>query len=55
MERLFYRSTSLIALQAEMRQRDLLRDAELPRFTRRPERGRSLPFGLSLLRRHSSR
>ncbi len=55
MERLLYRSTSLMALQAEMRQRDLLREAELPRAVRPSDRARSLPFGLSLLRRHSSR
>ena len=55
MERLFYRATSLLALQAEMRQRELLREAELPRPTRPTEQARSLPFGLSLLRRHPFR
>jgi hypothetical protein len=34
MERLRYRATSLVDLQAEMRQRDFLREAERPRLPR---------------------
>jgi hypothetical protein len=51
MERLHYRSTTLIGLQAEMRQQELLREVERPAATPSARRERSLPFGLSLLRR----
>ncbi|MGH2445859.1 MAG: hypothetical protein ACRDGD_07455 [Candidatus Limnocylindria bacterium] len=44
MERLHYRSTSLLALQAELHQRDLMVEAERPRLARRPRAGR--PFTL---------
>jgi hypothetical protein len=41
MERLRYRSTSLVDLQAEMRQRELLVEADRPRLPRRTERRRT--------------
>ena len=50
MERLHYRSTSLVDLQAEMHERNLLQDAA--RASRAPgsqRRVRSAPFGLSRL------
>jgi hypothetical protein len=54
-ERLHYRSTSLIGLQAEMRQQDLLREVERPKLAGTRRRERTLPFGLSLLRRSPAR
>lgn len=56
MERLRYRSTSLVDLQAEMRQRELLAEVERPRTPRveRPPRRRA-PFGLPLLGRRPAR
>jgi hypothetical protein len=51
-ERLHYRSTSLIDIQAELHQQDLLRESHAGlsevRGRRRP---RVVPFGLRLLRR----
>lgn len=41
MERLRYRSTSLVDLQAEMRQRDYLAEAERSRLPRRTGRRRT--------------
>ncbi|MGZ8563602.1 MAG: hypothetical protein ACXWWU_08285 [Candidatus Limnocylindria bacterium] len=41
MERLRYRSTSLVDLQAEMRQRQLLAEADRPRLPRRTGRRRT--------------
>lgn len=53
MERTRFRSTSLVDLQVELRQLDLLREAERRSSVRRPRRRRrGLPFGLTLLRRH---
>ncbi|HJP70449.1 MAG TPA: hypothetical protein VJ975_01880 [Candidatus Limnocylindria bacterium] len=51
MERLHYRSTSLVDIQAELHQQDLLRGtaATRPIPTRRPRR--ALPFGLRVLGR----
>jgi hypothetical protein len=51
MERFHYRATSLVHLQAEMRQRELIAAAERPRVARMPERRHRsrlfdlLPFG----------
>lgn len=47
MERLRYRSTSLVDLQAEMRQRELQAEADRPRLPRRTERRRTF-FGLPI-------
>jgi hypothetical protein len=45
MERLRYRSTSLVDLQAEMRQREFLAEADRPRLPRLPRRtGRRRTF-----------
>jgi len=41
-ERLRYRSTSLVDLLAEMRQRELRSEAERPRLPRRTERRRTV-------------
>ncbi|HUF07009.1 MAG TPA: hypothetical protein VMP86_06435 [Candidatus Binatia bacterium] len=41
MERLRYRSTSLVDLQAEMRQREFLSEADRPRLPRRTSRRRT--------------
>jgi hypothetical protein len=56
MERLRYRSTSLIDIQAELRQQDLLRESR-PAAIESRERRRplGLPFGLRLLRRRTAR
>lgn len=52
MERTRFRSTSLVDLQAELHQLDLLRDAERRSSAARSvPRRRSLPFGLSVIRR----
>lgn len=52
MERLHYRSTSLIDLQAELHQQDLLREARAAgSAARRHRRPRAMPFGLRLLGR----
>ena len=53
MERLHYRSTSLLDIQAELRQSELLRDARASRPIETRRRRRSLPFGLRLLGRLS--
>ena len=51
-ERLHYRATSLIDLQAELHERSLLEDASrVARRPVRPPRRRADPLGLSLLRR----
>jgi hypothetical protein len=50
MERLRFRSTSLVDLQAELRQADLLREVGHFDPDRRPKpRRRGLPFGLTVL------
>jgi hypothetical protein len=55
MERLRYRSTSLIDLQAELHEADLLRDARSGIGGRpRPPRRRGLAFGLRRLMRRIS-
>ena len=41
MERLRYRSTSLVDLQAEMRQREFIAEADRPRLPRRTGRWRT--------------
>ncbi|MDQ2690194.1 MAG: hypothetical protein M3Y29_07980 [Chloroflexota bacterium] len=52
MERLHYRSTSLLDLQAELRQQELLREARAAGAAAARHRApRALPFGLSVLRR----
>lgn len=52
MERLHYRATSLIDLQAELHERSLLEDASrVARRPVRPPRRRADPLSLSLLRR----
>jgi hypothetical protein len=51
MERLHYRSTSVLDIQAELRQSELLRDARAARPIEMRRRRRSLPFGLRVLRR----
>ena len=51
MERLHYRSTSLIGIQAELHQQELLRDARAARPVQIRRRPRSLPFGLRVLAR----
>jgi hypothetical protein len=50
MERLRFRSTSLVDLQAELHQADLLREIRPFEPDRRPTpRRRGLPFGLTVL------
>ena len=51
MERLHYRSTSLVDIQAELHQQELLRDARATRPIELRQRRRALPFGLRLLGR----
>lgn len=51
MERLHYRSTSMVDLQAEMHERELLRDARAAHDRVPAPRRRSAPMGLTLLRR----
>lgn len=53
MERLHYRSTSLVDIQAELHQQELLRDARAVRPIEMRRRRRSLPFGLRVLGRLS--
>lgn len=51
MERLHYRSTSLVDILAELRQQELLRDSRATRPIEPRPRSRSLPFGLRVLAR----
>lgn len=51
MERLHFRSTSLVDIQAELHERELLADARRATSTRVPRRPRVTRFGLSQLRR----
>jgi hypothetical protein len=51
MERLRYRSTSMVDLQAEMHERELLREARTSRDRGPVLRRRAAPMGLTLLRR----
>ena len=52
MERLHYRSTSIVDLQAEMHERDLLREVRgLSQVPRPRRRARGSRFGLSILGR----
>jgi hypothetical protein len=51
MERLHYRSTSLVEIQAELHREELLRDARAARPMEMRRRRRSLPFGLRVLGR----
>jgi hypothetical protein len=52
MERLHFRSTSLLALQAELHQRELLREASDTRRVPRPNSiARTSPFVLSIFGR----
>ena len=53
MERLHYRSTSLLDIQAELHRQELLRDSRAMRPIEPRQRRRSLPFGLRLLGRIS--
>jgi hypothetical protein len=53
MERLHYRSTSLVDIQAELHQQELLRDAQASRPIETRRRRRSLLFGLRVLGRLS--
>jgi hypothetical protein len=54
MERLHFRSTSIADLQAELRERDLLREAEARRRSARPHPlGRTGWHGLSVLGRRA--
>lgn len=53
MERLHYRSTSLVDIQAELHQQELLRDARATRPIELRRRRRARPFGLRLLKRIS--
>lgn len=53
MERLHYRSTSLVDIQAELHQQELLRDSRATRATGLRQRRRALPFALRLLGRIS--
>jgi hypothetical protein len=53
MERLHYRSTSLVDIQAELHQQELLRDPRAGRPIELRQRRRALPFGLGLLKRLS--
>ena len=51
MERLHFRSTSMVDLQAEMHERDLLREAQAADDRAPAPRRRSTRMGLTLLRR----
>ena len=52
MERLHFRSTSLLDLQAELHQRELLREASAARRVPRPDpTARTTPFVLSIFLR----
>lgn len=51
MERLHYRSTSLVDIQAELHQQELLRDSRATRPIEMRQRRRARPFGLRLLGR----
>ncbi len=51
MERLHFRSTSRVDLQAEMHERELLQEARAARDRGPAPRRRSVPMGLTLLRR----
>jgi hypothetical protein len=53
MERLHYRSTSLVDIQAELHQEELLRDSRATRPMALRRRRRALPFALRLLGRIS--
>lgn len=53
MERLHYRSTSLVDIQAELHQQELLRDSRATRPMELRRRRRPLPFALRLLGRIS--
>ncbi|HEU4864495.1 MAG TPA: hypothetical protein VFU44_12085 [Candidatus Limnocylindria bacterium] len=53
MERLHYRSTSLVDIQAELHQQELLRDSRATRAMGLRQRRRALPFALRLLGRIS--
>jgi hypothetical protein len=51
MERLNFRSTSVVDLQAELRERDLLSDSRRAGPPRGPSRPRAMRFGLRQLTR----
>ena len=51
MERLKFRATSIIDLQAELHERDLLREARRPELRRPRPRERGIRHGLTLLGR----
>ena len=51
MERLHFRSTSMVDLQAEMHERELLREARAAHDRAAAPRRRATPMGLTLLRR----
>ena len=51
MERMSFRSTSIVDLQAELHERDLLREARRPALPRPRQRTRGIRFGLTLLGR----
>lgn len=51
MERLIFRSTSIIDLQAELHERDLLREARRPELRSPLARKRGVRYGLTLLGR----
>ena len=52
MERIHFRSTSLLDIQAELRERDLLREADARKRAPQPHPlGRTGSFGLSLMAR----
>jgi len=51
MERMSFRSTSIVDLQAELHERDLLREARRPMLRRPQPRSRGIRFGLTLLGR----
>lgn len=55
MERLHYRSTSLIDLQAELRHADLLAEASRPRVPPATVRPHRRLFGFRILRRRARR
>jgi hypothetical protein len=51
MERLSFRSTSIVDLQAELHERDLLREARRPELRRPRPRKRGIRHGLTLIGR----
>jgi len=51
MERLHFRSTSMVDIQAELHERELLREARAAHDCAPSPRRRSAPMGLTLFRR----